>query len=548
MAKEAQTNTFMKSSKGIGMKPFTALNAAFFKNIKEGQFAYDASKGGENSAKRHEIKVYESNQQESKFWTKYCGRSKKLRSYKSWTYSNIKINSIDVDIPNIGPKGNPFKVRFKATGSDPSKKSVSATSKTDQREDATMLFIEKAIEKPSSYVFQAGEWWKVVADKKLYNEAVKIFPSLEDDKAEQESCMASARLMPRVLRQGGWSKWNHYSREDKGTDFMAYILDVLTRQFGFTRNNKDTWNPADIWLVRNLTQIKGKIDKAVKGVTGRENIGTLNKVLRKLFIDGDVVGVSLKKVTKPKQGAFWKIYNVQPSQFMQEDTVKIDTPFGPQSQMQIGAKEYNFPVGEMICKLNINGGKMATQETIVNLNHNQISKFKFTIKTTSGVSGFAGLKYEPTETARAAARGGKTPVDQLAPVLDQYGIGPRAFGGDKKKGHLNKWQDHPTSTEEWMEEHKSYVLMWENVKKHVHTGVKNKKEFIEAFTKQFLQNPHFANTKLMQINFLNAIFQPKMTDKKRQELFNRMLMMAEKKSHKKHIEGEDFYGPFGKIS
>ena len=145
MAKEAQTNTFMKSSKGIGMKPFTALNAAFFKNIKEGQFAYDASKGGENSAKRHEIKVYESNQQESKFWTKYCGRSKKLRSYKSWTYSNIKINSIDVDIPNIGPKGNPFKVRFKATGSDPSKKSVSATSKTDQREDATMLFIEKAI-------------------------------------------------------------------------------------------------------------------------------------------------------------------------------------------------------------------------------------------------------------------------------------------------------------------------------------------------------------------------------------------------------------------
>jgi hypothetical protein len=365
---------------------------------------------------------------------------------------------------------------------------------------------------------------------------------------EQESCMASARLMPRVLRQGGWSKWNHYSREDEGTDFMAYIINVLVQQFKFSRNAKDTWNPADIWLVKNLQTVKGKINKAVQDVNGRENISALNKILRQLFISGEVVGVSLKLITKPKQGAFWKIYNVSPPQFAEADPVKIETPFGPQSQMQVGTKEYNFPLGVIICKLNINGGQMATQETIVNLMHKQSSKFKFTIKTTSGVSGFAGLKYEPTETARAAARGGKTPVDQLAPVLDQYGIGPKAFNGDKKKGHLNKWQGHPTSTEEWMEEHKSYVLMWQNIKGHVATGVRNKKEFIEAFTKQFLQNPHFANTKLMQVNFLNAIFQPKMTDKKRQELFNRMLMMAEKKSHKKHIEGEDFYGPFGKIS
>ena len=99
-----------------------------------------------------------------------------------------------------------------------------------------------------------------------------------------------------------------------------------------------------------------------------------------------------------------------------------------------------------------------------------------------------------------------------------------------------------------MEEYKDYVAMWNNIKKHVNTFVRSEKEFIEAFTKQFIQNPHFANTKLMQVNFLNAIFQPKMTKDKRQELFNRMLMMAEKKSHKKHIEGEDFYGPFGKIS
>ena len=548
MAKEAQTNIFMKGSKGIGLKPFTALNAAFFKNIKEGQFSYDARKGGEHSNKRHEINVYESKQPNSKFWTKFAGRTSKLRKYESWTYSNIKINSIDIDIPNIGPKGKPFKIRFRATGADPVKQQTSATSKTEQRENSTMLFIEQAVTNPSKYTFQAGEWWKVVADKKFYSKVIKMFPLLETSVLEQESAMASGRIMPRVMKRGGWKKWNHYSRDDTGTDFMAYIVDVLNQKFHFNRNAKDTWNPADIWLVRNLQTVKGKINKAVKNVSGRENISVLNKILRQLFKSGEVVGVSLKLVTKPKQGAFWKIYNVSPPQFAAADSEKIETKFGPQSQMQLGAKEYNFPLGEIICKMNFNGGQMATQDSIINLTYKKISKFKFTVKTGAGVSKFANLKYEPTETQRAAARAGKTPVDQLAPVLDTYGIGPRAFSKDKNKGHVNNWRDYPASSEEWMEEYKDYVKMWQNIKGHVSTGVKNKKEFIESFTRQFIQNPHFANTKLMQLNFLNAIFQPKMTDKKRQELFNRMLMMAEKKSHEKHIEGADFYGPFGKLS
>ena len=555
MAKEARTNEFMKSSKGIGMQPFTALNAAFFKPIKKGQYSFDASKGGQSSGKRHLINVYETDKApKSKFWTQLCGSGSKLRKYKGWTYDNIKHNSIDVDIPNIGPNGKPFKIRFRATGSDPTVIAPSATVKTRMRELATMEFIKYAIDSPGKTgVFEAGEWWKVAADIPFHAKVVKMFPMLDGghkkSAMEQESCMASARLMPRVRAQGGWARWKHYSRDDTGSDFMGYIIDVLENQFGFTRTAKDTWNPADIWLVSNNTTVQTKINKAVKGVTGRENIGVLNKILRTLFEKGDVVGISLKMITSPKQGAFWKMYNVSPPKFEETDEVKVGTKgkgYGPQSQMQIGAEEYNFPLGKIICKLKINGGKMATQETIVHLMHKQLSKFKFTIKTTSGVSGFAGLKYETTETHRSAARGGKTPVDQLAPVLNKYGIGPTAFNTNIKTGHINKWQSHPQTTKKWMEQSGDYLEMWNNIKGKVETGIDTDEKFLEAFNTQFKENPHFANTKLMQVNFLNAIFL--LTDAKRQELFNRMLMMAEKKSHKKHLEGEDFYGPFGKIS
>ena len=74
-------------------------------------------------------------------------------------------------------------------------------------------------------------------------------------------------------------------------------------------------------------------------------------------------------------------------------------------------------------------------------------------------------------------------------------------------------------------------------------------DFISNFDKQFKNNPHLANTKLMQINFIHSIFLLGLED--RRKLLNHMLMMAMKKqmpAGKFNVVGKDWYGPFGKIS
>ena len=565
---------------------YDILGPVLFKNLKEGQWSYDINIGKESN-KTHTIKIYEGKKAGTTYWSTNCGRdgkqlSKKIEVLKrKGNDKTVEVSfptettkpQIDINF-HISNRVKPFKVRVQDTGTSIVATSAPAT-KTDMREDATMMFIEKAVTS-LKYVFQSSEWDKVmtVDNGKFYKEVIKIFPLLEHGVAnttalEQESCMASGRLMKRVLERSGgvrggtWRKWTHYSRADTSTDFMAFILDEMSKLKvpGLTRGQKDAWNPADIWLCRNLSGVKKRIKDALRGVTGKQGLSKLNSVLRDLFVSGEVVGVSLKVITKPKQGALWEVYNVKPSQFdTSKDEVKIDTPLGAKGQMGVvGTKALNYKLGPMECKLKLIGtGKNAsleTQEAKIVLNSTTSNssggfkpKYSFTVKTTSGVKQFAGLKYEPTETFRAAARTGKSPVFLVAELLDKLGIGPKAYKSSPKKGHSLAWQDYPQSKKEWAESDDMYLSMFKSIKGKVLTNV-GEDEFISNFDIQFKNNPHFANTKLMQINFLHSIMLLTLND--RTKLLNHMLMMALKAqmpTGKFNVVGRDWYGPFGKIS
>tara|TARA_R100001594_G_scaffold79299_1_gene113957 strand:- start:2800 stop:4569 length:1770 start_codon:yes stop_codon:yes gene_type:complete len=566
---------------------YAILGPTLFKDIKEGQWSYDVNHGKESN-KTHVIKVYEGKKAGTTYWSTNCGRDgKKLKKKIEDLKKKKSDKTVEVSFPSettkpqidinfhIPNRAKPFKVRVQDTGTTITTTAATAT-KTDMREDATMKFIEMAATKPSKYVFQASEWDKVmtVDNGKFYQEIIKIFPLLENGAGattalEQESCMASGRLMKRVLdRNGGvkggtWKKWTHYSREDKAGDFMGFCLDEMAKLKvpGLTRGQKDAWNPADIWLCRNLASVKKRIKDALKGVTGKQGLSKLNQELRDMFVSGEVVGVSLKVVTKPKQGALWEVFNVKPSQFdTSEDEVKLDTPLGQRGQMSVvGTKALNYKLGPMECKLKIKGkGKnasMETQEAKIVLNSSTPdskggfkSKYSFTVKTTSGVKQFAGLKYEPIETYRSAARTGKSPVFLVEELLDKLGIGPKAYASSPKRGHSLKWQDYPQSKKEWSEVDDIYLDMFKAIKGKVLTNV-HEDEFISSFDIQFKNNPHFANTKLMQINFLHSIHLLTLDD--RTKLLNHMLMMALKMqmpTGKFNVVGRDWYGPFGKIS
>jgi hypothetical protein len=71
----------------------------------------------------------------------------------------------------------------------------------------------------------------------------------------------------------------------------------------------------------------------------------------------------------------------------------------------------------------------------------------------------------------------------------------------------------------------------------VDTGVKNADEFVLNMQKVFTLEPHTANSKLMQLNFLYNISE--MKKEERDNLLTDMCFLAQKKGRQ--------FGPFGKL-
>jgi hypothetical protein len=442
----------------------------------------------------------------------------------------------------------------------------SSTVKTKMREDATMYFIQMALDGTELYSksWPKGHptWNEIFAYgdndgkggpvyKKLAKGPNALIPFIDSDakniREEQVSLTASADLMLKVCKTAGWGRQFQYDRDGKhktmgtGSGFMKFISDIVKNNAGISQ--KDTWNPADIWLTRKICKeksFKGQtpqkvIEDAVKLVNSIKDIEILNSVMRRLFISGDVIGVSLKKVAKPQHGAFWKIYNVKMPQFASKTGRFSSSP-----------PSYNYELGKIVCKLNLEGSgsnqELATQETRIFLKDDTKDLYYFTVKTTSGVSKWGSLKYEPTYMPRSAARLGKAPVAHVKKLLGSpYSIASETPTVDK---HCNTWNKFPHGNkmmEQYDKKAKDFEKMFDRiVANKVDTGgVKTASEFSSNIRHQIAKNPRFANTKLMQVNFLSALYSSGMTDIKRNQIMNKMLSLAEKLG--------DGYGPFGKI-
>jgi len=482
------------------------------------------------------------------------------------------------------------KIKFKSSSKKPpskqeSKGEDSAATKTYSsgqltvmRENVSMYFIGLALEEGLVFDHWVGtSSTKNVCDHpKIRKNALNLMPNIETGKKaweEQYSAIEGARLMVAVIKQGGWKRTGWWYDRDgfvnqpfskpslilrshraSGIGFMDYISEIVGK-YGFSQ--KDAWNPADIWLTRGSERkIRDEIDTILKKAEGAcpDNdciMGKLNDVMKEMFISGDIVGVSLKKVAKPKKGAFWKIYNVDPPKFSVSERT-ASTSSTAIERMMIVPPTYDYKIDKMECKLNFSGneksGTMATQELKIILAQKKKSDnypsgkllFDFTIKTTAGVSKYANLKYEPTYIPRAAAKLGKAPVGDVKKILEHYKI----WSLTPKVGkHCQNNKEYPRTLNDFLPVADLYSEMWKSCAKEagvadgILTNVKNEKEFKDAFVKQYIANPRFAQTKLMQINFGSAIFTKSKTI--REKIMNQMLMQAEKLGGK--------YGPFGKI-
>ncbi|MBC8442937.1 MAG: hypothetical protein H8D80_01970 [Proteobacteria bacterium] len=536
------TKREIQNARNLGREIYSNLKKPFFDKIESGQFYFKPVTNTTN-AKLYVIKVY--NGKDNKVWDKVIKRGS-LKDRKSSNWNKPTELNVPVQVKNTGTKREVV-VRFVATGRDhsggeensDSGKKVSATEKTVMQETASLLFIQKALNGGGvGKVFRnwAGEGPDcVTADKKFYKKLKEVYPMIDDNTDWQHSFMAQGRKMLTVAAAAGWSEME-FDR-DSPNGFMKFIEKLIVNKFKISK--PDAWNPADIWMIKDEKVVRGKIEKALENIhptSAFDQIGILNEIMKAEFIAGRIIGVSLKLVTKPKQGAMWKVYNVSHPAFarhtQKRDYVVSLGPVGGQLKSNI------------FLALNFNtDGKppFATQELKFWLYNGSKKSYEYVVKGVSSVKAPCNLKFEPKDVARSKAFMGKSPVPQVRKLMIDYGI-----GGDKTdrlKGFDNNHTSYPKDLNSFLNAPKKegtniYAYMWTKIKNKVTTNINSEEEFMNNMTLQFASMAPFAQQKLMELNFIYVILE-KLTKAKRNQMLTDMLAYAEKFG--------DIYGPFGKL-
>ena len=309
-----------------------------------------------------------------------------------------------------------------------------------------------------------------------------------------------------------------------GHSFMKFITGVAT-DLGIKQ--KDNWNPADIWLIRNNKHWQDEIKKQLyKGNTATGTINELNAIMRTLFQQRQVFGVSLKKIGAGKPATV--VYMNHKEEFF--TTNWNGTGSG-------GTDTLVMKFDRSVCKMGTKRDKegkltLSSQDTrfVVKDGGNE---YDFQIKGNDSTK-FSGLKYEPTSKGASAARLGKATIELVEKLLKDYDV-DQLFDKSKDK--------YPMTCEEFHDDNKfaNQGETWESMIKNLDdNGITLEVSPKKAYNNMlcvFHSKPWVANAKCQQIKFLNAWL--KVDDNDKNKFATDMVWLAMKAGRR--------YGPFAKV-
>jgi len=304
------------------------------------------------------------------------------------------------------------------------------------------------------------------------------------------------------------AQWDVF--EHGGQDLMEFVKEQCQIVKEVTASGKlkdvgkyETWNPADIWAVKDKSQVKKQIDDAIQK-DGTATLKELNNVLLNLMKDNKLIGLSLKKID-PKEKANFVYVNKDPKkiEFAQVEEVKM-------SDITIEIK---------------------TEETVDGMSQGGYVLFgKYTINVirTPG-SGFSNLKYESVIKG-SGGRGGAAPVDLVATMLKS-----------KIPGHtyVNRHQDYPETADDFKNDKRNYERMYDLLKTNIN-GTKDYAEFRSRILKMYRSDNSksraVAQSKLMQLHFFSDV----LSNKKDAEFWTDLLYLSLKVGKR--------FAPHGKLA
>jgi hypothetical protein len=317
------------------------------------------------------------------------------------------------------------------------------------------------------------------------------------------------------------AKFTIFDRDDKN-GFMEWFQKLIKDYFRISK--KDSYNPADIWLIDKKEVNRKTIIKELNQDSATRTLTELNQVMRSLYNEKKVVGLSLKLVS---------------GQTAKYERVNLDDKFFKDLEAKKGVYDYKLSDIKMDLTT-IGSGKRAnwkTQDTVISLSLNNSIKVKFQVKG-NGTSKFENLKIEGTGVGEKA-RLGKAPLLLISKLTS---------GKPYKKTFQNRFADFPKDTKEFIKQSKKYNNMFSelvaNCKKNNIRLVTN--ILPKDFTKQMKiafdgEKPWIANSKLMQLTFVHTICS--MVNKDMMDEYVTDILFLSKKEGRNIFQ----FGPFGKL-
>ena len=430
-------------------------------------------------------------------------------------------------------------VRFEATGKTVAANgnAVSASTMTAMQELGTLWVFRQVIQE--NKVFK--KWQDIKEDKETYDELKNIWLTIgnvetgpEDRWLEiffkQNQVFMKKMQNPKIKLLEEFNRGKTHARSNytipgsstgsgKGNKtFMEFISDHV-KQYGISQ--KDNWNPADIWLIKNEDKWRqALIDQS--SVEGKgspasmvHNLQQCNAILRQAWAQREIIGISLKAIGQG-DNARWQAVNVNTG-FV---NMRSDLNF-----------KMKFSLKEIRCYLKIDKEGGVTQDSWVYIDNGK-TQYKFQVKANSSSdrSG-SGLKYEGQQEGATAARLGKATVDLLMTLMSEYNI---PFDKDKSQ--------YPITVDELVAKETEYKNKLLELQRSGNVafskdGRQDAKGAYDALLYLMGKEPWVANSKCQQITWLSQLLKLKGDDMNK---FLADLVFLSKK------EGAR-YGPFGKI-
>ena len=358
---------------------------------------------------------------------------------------------------------------------------------TAMQERASLIMIKEGLANKKKY-----SKVKDISKGKIFKELIAVYPDIND--TWMKGLLAQHKKMNSEFMN---SKFDEFNRDG---GFMYWITKYVKTHYGVSQ--KDTWNPADIWLIKNEKVVKNKLNVA-------QSLEQFNDIMRTLYKKKELCGISLKKIS----GASARFEEMNMSYDLPDTTAySLDTINYKLTTNQSG----NLNSTDTLIFISTGNKSMAGNKTI-----------KFQIRPNS--KGFNNLKFEATQVGASAARLGKAPLDMVQTLLKDYGI----------RDFENKWQNYPTNGQEWEEEQDYYKKMYNAVHSSVESGIV-KNTFVDQINKSFLTDDvekGYTTGTLMQLRFIYLI--SPLSDEDKNELLTRLAYLAMK------VGGA--FGPHGKL-